>query len=109
MKIVCICAGGACRSVHMAWSLKQLGHAAFPIGLDHSGEGLLEMACEWADKIVVMQPYMKSMIPFDARSKVSICDVGPDRYFPGWSSDLLEQTDAFAEEQFGENEEDGIT
>jgi hypothetical protein len=97
MKIVCVCQGGNSRSVGMAYILKSRGHAAVPIGFSHAHDGLMELLCNWADRIVVMESYIQHHIPQQFHSKMMFCDVGPDSYFLGYKQELMVQCEHFAD------------
>ena len=59
MKILCICQGGNVRSVAMAQHLKEKGHEAIAIGMDHTSKETYKMLIDWSDKIIDMRIYFK--------------------------------------------------
>ncbi len=65
----------------MAFFLKY-PHAqeAIAVGRYVASKETMEMLCNWADRIVVMEPHMIKNVPDAHLTKVKIVDVGPDRY-----------------------------
>jgi predicted protein tyrosine phosphatase len=87
-----VCDGGNVRSVALAFVLKwERGQEAIAIGRIHVSEETMNMMCEWADRIVIMEPHMDESIPLEFRDKLLCCDVGPDRYGIHIHNELLEQ------------------
>jgi len=81
-RILCVCQGGNCRSVHLAYVLKySYGVDALACGYEGNTHSTLEMLCGWSDYIIVVQPQMMSYIPERFQEKVRVFDVGPDRFF----------------------------
>ncbi len=81
MKILTICEGGNVRSVSLGYVLKDLcapRHDAVALGAGRNSPETIRMMCEWADRIVVMQPEFKKSVPEEFHEKLSVCDVGPD-------------------------------
>lgn len=87
-KFLCVCQKGCNRSVFMVYRLKRHGHSAIPIGWYTESAETLEMLCQWADRIVVMQAEFVERIPAAFRSKTVVVDVGPDRWGPRWASEM---------------------
>lgn len=81
-KILCICQAGNCRSVALAWRLKdpEFNCDALACGAGITAPGTIDMLCNWAEVIVVMQPAFALVVPRIHASKVKTCDVGPDRW-----------------------------
>jgi predicted protein tyrosine phosphatase len=81
-RFLCLCEGGNSRSVGLAFILKHYCDAdAIAAGWRFMSSEALDMLYEWADRIVVMQPYISEKVPEKYADKVSVCDVGEDRYF----------------------------
>lgn len=99
-KVLCVCQGGNSRSVALAYLLKY-GYDldAVAIGWEGNSKETVNMLCGWADVIVLMEAYFKEKINTQFHDKVSICDVGPDRYFRGFNDDLLSQCRSFVENE----------
>lgn len=78
-KALAVCAYGIVRSGCMAWNLK-LGYDydTITIGVGHTRPDTLEMLCDWADVIIVMQTEFARSIPPQHINKLKICDVGKD-------------------------------
>lgn len=98
-KVLCICEGGANRSVSLATILKHHlthGHDALAAGWRYNDPGTLEMLCAWADLIVVMQPDMVLRISPAHRGKTKVCDVGPDNYGHPYHLDLVQKVVTWA-------------
>jgi hypothetical protein len=83
-KFLCVCEGGVNRSVALAFVLKAIhGHDALATGWRWTSPETMQVLCQWADHIFVMQGEFREKIPADYREKVLVADVGPDVYgFP---------------------------
>lgn len=91
MKILTVCQGGNSRSVALGFILKySLGIDALACSWEKNSEQTIGMLCEWADRIIVVQGVFAEKIPAAFKHKVSIYDVGPDRWFNGLHPELLE-------------------
>ena len=81
-KILCICAGGASRSVGirntLAWAH---GHDAINLGFQGNSPETLKMLSDWAEVIVLAREKFRSVIDSDNQSKVRVCELGRDSYF----------------------------
>lgn len=82
MRIVCMCQRGNCRSVSLAYLLKDYfgGHDAVAIGWQTAGKELKDFLFNWAEKIYVLEGYMVAHVPAEYKDKVKVFDVGPDGY-----------------------------
>lgn len=81
-KILCVCQGGNSRSVHLAYLLKyRYGVDAIACGWEGNEPATVEMLCEWAERIIVVEAFMKPKVNEEFQHKVRIFDVGPDRFF----------------------------
>lgn len=85
MKFLCICEGGNVRSVALARTLKDnFRQDAISAGWAYNGRDLLERLGEWADFIILMQPYFLDRVPEAFRTvwkrKIRVLDVGQDRF-----------------------------
>lgn len=90
MKIVCLCQRGNIRSVSLAFLLKdEFGQDAVAIGWQTAGEELSCLLFCWAERIIVMEDYMRAKVPERFSGKVLVCDVGPDHYGNSKHPDLL--------------------
>ena len=56
------------------------GQEAIAIGRMIVSKETMQMLCNWADVIVVMQPHMQQSVPEDFHHKVRCIDVGEDRF-----------------------------
>lgn len=82
MKILCLCEGGSCRSVALAFLLKnKYGQDALAAGWRLNTPETLIMLYDWADMIICLETYMKEKIPQQYHNKTSVFDIGPDRFF----------------------------
>ena len=90
--ILTVCSAGLCRSVGLADVLKLHFEPAdvVPVGINRNF-GVLEILFQWADHIIVMQPQYAEKIPEQYKSKIKICDVGPDRYGHSHNPELIDQ------------------
>lgn len=59
MRVLCICNGGNVRSVAMAQHLKEQGHDAIAVGLDHASPETLDMLKNWAELEINMNDYFR--------------------------------------------------
>ena len=92
-RFLCVCDGGNVRSHAMAVALKEKGHDAVAIGRFSSSPETMSMMCEWAEKVVIMEPHMKESIPEEFHNKLHIVDVGFDRYGVGINPELRKQVE----------------
>ena len=82
MKILCVCVGGNCRSATLAYMLKyHYGHDALACGIEGNTQETVTMLAEWADRIIAVEPEIKEALSAHVHSKVTVWDVGPDRWF----------------------------
>ena len=92
MKILCCCAGGNCRSVGLAYLLKDFWHIdALALGLATvSGPETRTMLFEWADHIIPCTDEVNhGHVPEQYQPKTSLWDVGPDRWGNSLHPELL--------------------
>ena len=61
-----------------------LGHDALSASHDKQSDGTLHMLCDWADRIIVVQPEYAARIRPIHQPKIKIMDVGPDSYGSCW-------------------------
>jgi len=81
MKILCICEGGNVRSGALAYQLKNLGIDALALGWRYNTLETLGMLAEWADYIILMQPWQNVVYSLPGfQAKIRVLDVGPDRW-----------------------------
>lgn len=81
MKFLCICDGGNVRSYALAVVLKErYKHEAIAIGRLRASRETIDMLCEWADMVVIMQPHMEESIDPKFKPKLRCVDVGVDRF-----------------------------
>lgn len=88
-----MCQRGNVRSVALAYLLKDYhgGHDAVAIGWQTAGKELKDFLFTWADKIIVLEPYMCQHVPEAYKAKTEIYDVGPDGYGNPRHPGLLEK------------------
>ena len=90
MKILCLCERGNSRSVALAWLLKDgMGFDALAIGMRAASEETKNMLYQWADKIILVDKDFEDEIPDEHKNKLRVWDVGKDRFFGGFSRELL--------------------
>lgn len=99
MKIVCVCHEGNTRSVSLAAELKYRGHAAVAIGIKFSKEGLMDLVCNWADRVIVMEEKIAQGVPKQFHNKLSCCDVGRDRYYDRCHPELVQLVKDFCNKE----------
>lgn len=81
MKYLCVCDGGNVRSAALAFWLKHFAkQEAIAVGRLQVSKDTMNMLTEWADRIIIMQPHMIESISENHHDKVTVCDVGPDRW-----------------------------
>lgn len=80
MKVLCVCLGGNCRSVHLAYLLKyRYGHDALACGVEPNGGETFALLCNWAEKIILL---VDGNVPTADRHKViDWTTLGPDQWF----------------------------
>jgi predicted protein tyrosine phosphatase len=81
-KFLCVCQGGSCRSVALAFLFKyKYGQDSLACGWEGNTPETLNMLCEWADGIFILESHFKEKIDEKYHHKLSVYDVGPDRFF----------------------------
>ena len=81
MKVLTVCHGGNVRSVALAYVLTKMVDAdAIACGWSTNTPQTIAMLCDWADRIIVVQEHYREKIPKKYRDKVSVYDVGRDRW-----------------------------
>lgn len=80
LKFLTVCDAGMNRSHTLAIVLKQAFHEAHAIGRMNCEPETMEMMCNWADVIVLMEPHMKESIAEKWHDKLHVIDTGPDVY-----------------------------
>lgn len=93
MKFLCICAGGNVRSAALAYALRHecRGHEAIAVGYMTSSPSTINLLCEWADRIVVMEAHMQSAVDSKFHAKTRCLEVGPDIWGVSIKPDLLDK------------------
>jgi len=94
VKILTICQGGTVRSVCLARLLKDRdvkgrSNDALAASWQWNSPETLTMLGSWADRVIVMEPYMMDRIPPPIRHKAVVCDVGPDRFGHAQNPELM--------------------
>jgi hypothetical protein len=98
MKFLCVCDGGNVRSHALAFILKhEFRQEAIAVGRLYFSKESMVLLCEWADRIVVMQPHMEASIDPKFKDKLRCVDVGVDRYGIWVHPELLPQVKTGAE------------
>ena len=89
-KVLALCQKGNMRSVALAFLLKKEYKAdALAAGLVTSSFDTINMLCQWADLVVVTDKKLFPLVPPGYKEKLLLWDVGTDRWFKGFSDDLL--------------------
>jgi hypothetical protein len=85
VKFLCICAGGNIRSRAFVHRLMYTqGQDALSASHDKQSDGTLRILCEWADRIILIEPQYGARLPAEYRNKVKVLDVGPDVFGSPW-------------------------
>jgi predicted protein tyrosine phosphatase len=81
-KILTVCKQGLVRSVGLADVLKMHFEPVdvIPVGANSNTQETLQMLCEWADHVIVMEGKYAKRLPSGFENKILLCDVGPDTY-----------------------------
>ncbi len=102
-RFLTVCEGGAVRSVSLAtvlrWDFQQ---DAIPLSAAKNGPEAVDLLCEWADYIVLMQPTFETVVPKKYSAKIRVLDVGPDIWFNPMDN-RLRQIVGEAAEQWSRN------
>jgi len=81
-RVLCVCQGGNCRSVHLAYLLKyRYGVDALAVGFEKNSQETLNLLCQWADAIIVVEGKYRDNIADEWFEKVHVMDVGEDQWF----------------------------
>lgn len=97
-KVLCVCQGGNSRSVALAYYLKSKGKQAIAVGTDHTSKETFELLINWADAVIVTDKNLLHLVPYDGH-KLRVWDVGHDRFFRGFSQELIDLYDSYYREQ----------
>jgi len=99
-KVLCVCAQGVSRSGGLQWFLKNFYQIdALPVGVQANSPETIEMLFKWADVIInTTHEINTDQVPEEYKKKIILWDVGQDRYFMGYHSDLIEQYAKYLEE-----------
>ena len=81
-RFLCVCQNGNNRSVFLAFRLKRHGYEALAAGWNTTSPETFGMLCDWADRIVVMEAAFIDRVPLGWHPKVTVMDVGPDKWGP---------------------------
>lgn len=95
MRILVVCEYGINRSVTIASQLKFLGHDTISTGTNMTTRETMDMLSEWADRIIIVEPYMNTFIRAKDRDKIRLWDTGPDMYPRPYNKALLEKVRQF--------------
>lgn len=102
-KILAVCKHGNNRSVHLGVLLKD--YYGYPdtlvAGVEKNSHETLIMLFEWADKIVVLEEWMKERIPGEYWDKTLVFDVGADIWGLTMTEELVEKLKPLIEEHLG--------
>lgn len=91
MKMLTMCQGGNSRSVGCGYLLKyRYGIDTIACGWEKNSPETIKMLCEWANHIIVMEEAFKQYVPEKFHAKLSVMDVGPDKWCNSLHPDLLE-------------------
>lgn len=81
-RILCICRGGASRSVGLRNVLTWAnGHDGIAAGFEGNTPETLEMLYNWAEIIIVAREWFKTQIPEKWHYKLRFLELGEDIYF----------------------------
>lgn len=94
-RVLCVCQKGNSRSVALAWLLKKKYHAdALACGVDAQAVGTVRLLCEWVEIVILTagryQNYLLLIAP-ECESKLLVWDVGHEKWFKGFSDDLIQR------------------
>ena len=109
MKILCLCQKGNSRSVALAWYFKmehKPHHEAIAAGMVTTARSTRNMLYKWSDLIILVAPQYRHWIPEQYDDKVLVWNVGTDRFFRGFSEELLDMYRKFVTSELklvGEN------
>lgn len=107
MKFLTVCDGGNVRSHCMAVCLKERFHEAIAIGRWACKPETIDMMCNWADVVILMEPHMKENIPEKYADKIYDINVGFDRYGVGINPELRTQCEEGMYYLFGKLQREG--
>jgi len=83
LKILCVCAGGSCRSVTLATLLKYSfrgNHDVLAVSAEKNHDNTIAMLCAWADDILLVDEEFWPYIPESARKKTRVVPIGQDQW-----------------------------
>ena len=99
MKILCLCQKGNSRSVALAWYFKQRHqpkHEALAAGMVTTSRETRKLLYDWADLVILTAGRYRHWIPDEYGHKLLVWDVGTDRFFRGFSDELIGMYSKFA-------------
>lgn len=80
MKILCVCSQGNKRSVYTRYILNH-SHDVLALGVDVNTSETVTLLCEWAEIILIAEPFMRKKLPVKYHKKIdSKFTIGPDIY-----------------------------
>lgn len=91
-RFLCVCQGGNCRSVSLAYVLKyDFGQDALACGWEGNRPETVEFLCSaWEPRyIILLQQEFLKYVPERFHAKVRVVDVGPDRFGHAFNPELL--------------------
>lgn len=92
MKILVCCSAGNNRSVALRMHLISRGHDAISCGLDVNKVETINMLCEWADKVIVVDDIMLLQIFDKYHYKTVSAKIGPDKWGRSFNQELIDLT-----------------
>lgn len=89
-----MCAGANVRSIGLKYLLRyKYGHESLACGQDANSKETIEMLCNWADYIIVVEPDYIKFIPEKYQSKMFCYNIGIDRFGYAFHPELLDGFD----------------
>ena len=89
-RAVTLCQGGNVRSVALGYILKYGQNVdCVALSWEKNSPETLAMMFDWADEIYVMQDEFKKYVPEKFSEKLTVVDVGPDRWGCSLNPELL--------------------
>lgn len=95
MKILSVCQAGTVRSGALTIVAKGMGHDALQAGIAFNPPATLKMLVDWADVVLLAEPWIAAHLPPEAEPKLRDTGLGPDRWQNPLHPELLQLATVF--------------
>jgi len=90
VKVLSVCQAGTVRSGALTVAAKAAGHDALQAGVAFNPPSTLKMLTDWADVVLLAEPWIAAHLPPEAAPKLRDAGLGPDRWHNPLHPELME-------------------